>query len=323
MPADGVYPCLPPLMARIAASCTLSGAGKSGCPMQKLTMSLPPRASAFTSARTTKAFSVPRDLALWLISGIGFSRRANSTVLRCGPMLVNCVAYQDGKKLADIDKRDISNYVSRRDCFVWVALKDPDDAELAEMKEEFGLHPLAVEDARHGHQRPKIEEYGNSLFAVLHSIEMRDGELHQGEIDIFVGPNYILSVRQRTEQGFAAVRARTENEPELLRHGSGFVFYALVDAIVDRYFPIEDALEVELEQLEGRIFAGHSPRANLEALYGLKQKLTLVNHAIDPLLESIGKLAGGRVPQVCQGTQEYFRDVVDHLERLGRGVDTL
>jgi magnesium transporter len=238
-------------------------------------------------------------------------------------VLVNCVAYQEGRKIADIPKEAISDYVSRPDCFVWVALKDPDAKELEEMQEEFGLHELAVEDARHGHQRPKIEEYGNSLFAVLHSIELRDGELHQGEVDIFVGPNYILSVRQGTEQGFKAVRARTENEPELLRHGAGFVFYALVDAIVDRYFPIEDALEVELEQLEGRIFAGTSPRANLEALYGLKQKLTLVNHAIDPLLESIGKLAGGRVPQVCQGTQEYFRDVVDHLERLGRGVDTL
>ena len=238
-------------------------------------------------------------------------------------MLVNCVAYQEGRKIADIPKEAISDYVSRPDCFVWVALKDPEPSELEEMQAEFGLHELAVEDAHHGHQRPKIEEYGNSLFAVLHSIELRDGDLHQGEVDIFVGPNYILSVRQGTEQGFKAVRARTESEPELLRHGAGFVFYALVDAIVDRYFPVEDALEVELEQLESRIFAGYSPRANLEALYGLKQKLTLVNHAIDPLLESISKLAGGRVPQVCQGTQEYFRDVVDHLERLSRGVDTL
>jgi magnesium transporter len=238
-------------------------------------------------------------------------------------MLVNCVAYQEGRKIADIPKEAISDYVKRPDCFVWVALKDPEPAELAEMQEEFGLHPLAVEDARHGHQRPKIEEYGNSIFAVLHNIEMHDGELHQGEVDIFVGPNYVLSVRQRCTQGFAPVRTRTENEPELLRHGSGFVFYALVDAIVDRYFPIEDALEVELESLEARIFEGDSPRANFKALYSLKQKLTMVNHAIDPLLEAVGKLTGGRVPQITQGTQDYFRDVVDHLERLSHGVDTL
>jgi magnesium transporter len=238
-------------------------------------------------------------------------------------MLVNCVAYQEGRKIADIPKEAISDYVRRPDCFVWVALKDPEPAELKEMQEEFGLHELAVEDAHHGHQRPKIEEYGNSIFAVLHTIEMREGELHQGEVHVFVGPNYVLSVRQRTELGFSAVRTRTENEPELLRHGSGFVFYALVDAIVDRYFPVEDALEVELEALEARIFEGTSPRANLEALYGLKRKFTVLNHAIDPLLEAVSKLAGGRVPQVCQGTQDYFRDVVDHLERLSHNVDTL
>ena len=138
-----------------------------------------------------------------------------------------------------------------------------------------------------------------------------------------MGENFVLSVRQGTEQGFAAVRARTEREPELLRHGAGFVFYALIDAVVDRYFPVVDALEVELEALEGHIFAGTSPRANLEALYGLKQKLMTVKHAVDPLLEAVGKLHGGRVPHVCHGTQEYFRDVYDHLLRLSQVLDSL
>src|ERR1019366_4233363 len=105
-------------------------------------------------------------------------------------MLVNCVAYQEGTKLSDIPKEEISAYVKRPDCFVWVALNDPEPAELEEMREEFGLHALAVEDARHGHQRPKIEEYGDSLFVVLQTIELTDGELHAGEVDIFVGPNY-------------------------------------------------------------------------------------------------------------------------------------
>jgi magnesium transporter len=238
-------------------------------------------------------------------------------------MLVNCVVYREGRKLTDIAVEDISEYVSRADCFVWVALKDPTHEELDQMQEEFGLHALAVEDARHGHQRPKLEEYGDSLFAVLHNIELRDGELHIAEIDLFVGQNYVLSIRQGTEQGFTAVRARTEREPELLRHGAGFVFYALIDAVVDRYFPVVDALEVELEELESRIFAGTSPRANLEALYGLKQKLMTLRHAVDPLMEAVGKLYGGRVPHVCQGTQEYFRDVYDHLLRLSQVLDSL
>ena len=156
---------------------------------------------------------------------------------------------------------------------MWVALKDPEPAVLADMQEEFDLHELAVEDARHGHERPKIEEYGDSLFAVLHTVEMAGLELTVGEVDIFVGRNYVLSVRNRSEHGFANVRARCEREPELLSHGAGFVFYALMDAVVDRYFPVLDALEMELERVEERIFAGSSARANVEALYGLKQKL--------------------------------------------------
>src|SRR6185503_12859422 len=120
------------------------------------------------------------------------------------------------------------------------------------MQKEFDLHELAVEDARHGRQRPKIEEYGDSLFAVLHNIQFAD-ELKVGEVDIFVGKNYILSVRNQAEPGFREVRARCEREPELLKYGAGFVFYALIDAVVDRYFPILDAVEDEFEKFEAQI----------------------------------------------------------------------
>ena len=240
-------------------------------------------------------------------------------------MLINCVAYQDGHKLAEIAKEAISEYVKRPECFVWVALKDPEPEELEEMAREFDLHELAVEDARHGHQRPKIEEYGNSLFCVLHVIELHGEDVQIGEIDIFVGPNYILSVRQRTQHGFVEVRTRAESEPGLLKFGSGFVFYALLDNVVDRYFPIVDQLEVELEKIEERIFApgGGDSKANIEALYVLKHKGMAVRHAVEPLIEAVHKLYGGRVPQVCAGTQEYFRDVYDHLLRVSQQLDGL
>jgi magnesium transporter len=231
-------------------------------------------------------------------------------------MLVNCVAYQDGAKLADIPKEDISEYVKRPDCFVWVALKDPTPEELAEMQDEFGLHELAVEDARHGHQRPKIEEYGKSLFAVLQTLEFRGDELNVGEVDVFVGPNYILSVRLNTERGFQNVRDRCESEPELLKHGAAYVFYALMDTVVDRYFPILDALESKLEAIEEQIFLRNTARSNIEALYDLKGGLMTLKHAVDPLMEAVSKLYGGRVPQICLGMGEYFRDVFDHLQRL-------
>ncbi len=241
-------------------------------------------------------------------------------------MLISCVAYQNGRKIADLPKEDISEYVSRPDCFVWVALFEPTQDEMDEMAEEFGLHELAVDDARHGHQRPKIEEYGDSLFAALHTVEQvkdanGDESLVTGEVDIFVGPNYILSVRHRTQLGFAAVRARTEREPDLLRNGSGYVFYALMDNIVDRYFPVIDALETELESIEEQIFANDAARLNIQALYALKQKLMVLKHAVDPLMEATGRLYGGRVPQICIGMSEYFRDVYDHLHRIHASIE--
>jgi magnesium transporter len=236
-------------------------------------------------------------------------------------MLVNCVAYQEGRKLADIDKREISEYLARPGCFVWVALRDATDDELSEMQQEFDLHPLAVEDARHGHQRPKIEEYGDMLFVVLQTIEVVGDELKLGEVDIFVGRNYVLSVRQRSEQGFLVVRSRAEREPELLKNGSGYVLYALVDAVVDRYFPVLDAVETELERLEEQLFSGVDPRRSIEALYYVKQKLTTLKHATGPLMELTGKLFGGRVPQVCAGLGEYFRDIHDHVIRLNLSID--
>ena len=240
-------------------------------------------------------------------------------------MLINCVAYQNGRKLGDISVADISEHVTRPECFVWVALSDPTPQEIDEMAEEFGLHPLAVEDARKGHQRPKIEEYDDSLFAVLHTVEASPDDpaapLTSGEVDIFVGRNYILSVRHRTQKGFTDVRARCEREPELLRHGSGFVLYALMDTVVDRYFPILDTMESELEQIEERIFARNAARSNIESLYALKQKLMVLKHAVDPLMEATGKLYGGRVPLVCTGMQEYFRDVYDHLHRIHATIE--
>jgi magnesium transporter len=241
-------------------------------------------------------------------------------------MLINCVVYEDGRKLADVPVSEISDYLSRPGAFVWVALEDATQEELAEMQREFGLHELAVEDAQHGHQRPKIEEYGPSLFAVMHLVEsVPDNlkELHVGEVDVFTGRNYVLSVRNRSHRGFLGVRARCESEPELLRHGSGFVLYALMDAVVDRYFPIIDTFETELETIEKDIFSKGTARANIERLYELKARVMVLKHAVAPLLEGVSKLHGGRVPQICAGVQDYFRDVVDHLTRINSLIDTI
>ncbi|HEX3846313.1 MAG TPA: magnesium/cobalt transporter CorA [Steroidobacteraceae bacterium] len=239
-------------------------------------------------------------------------------------MLVSCAAYQDGKKLADIEVGRIPEYLERPRGFVWVALRDATAAELEEMRVQFHLHPLALEDAQAGHERPKLEEYGSSLFAVLHLIEPEGSEYRVGELAVFVGSNYVLSVRNRAQKGFQEVRARSEREPELLKQGPGYILYALMDAVVDRYFPILDKVEDELDVIEARIFTpAGAPRANIEGLYALKQRLTVIKHAVAPLLESVSNLSGARVPVLCAGTTLYFRDVYDHLQRLNQTADSI
>ena len=238
-------------------------------------------------------------------------------------MLINCVAYQDGKKLADIPVAEIGDYLARPDCFVWVALRDTTEAELLEMQQKFKLHELAVEDALHGHQRPKIEEYGDSLFVVMHLAELNPlDELNIGEVSVFVGPNYVLSVRNRSRQDLLGVRKRCEREPERLSQGAGFVLYALMDAVVDRYFPLVELLESEIEIVEAQIFAKGAARSNIQRIYALKRHAMMLKHAVSPLLEAVGKLHGSRVPRVCAKSQEYFRDVADHLTRINASIDT-
>ena len=261
-------------------------------------------------------------------------------------MIINCVVYERGHKLADIGADEIAGWLTRPEAFVWVALLDPTAQELQRMQAEFDLHELAVEDATKGHQRPKIEEYGDMVFAVLHLVEpappaedsdtnsdadARDAtpvnptaaDLTVGEIAIFVGKNFVLSVRRRSAHGFLGVRERCEREPLLLEHGAGFVLYALMDAVVDRYFPVIELFEAELEGIEELIFLPGAARSNIERLYDLKHSTTVLRHAAAPLLEMLGKLYGGRVPAAFMNTQEYFRDVHDHLARINGSIDTI
>jgi magnesium transporter len=238
-------------------------------------------------------------------------------------MLINCVAYQEGARLVDLPVEHISDYLDRPGCFVWVALRDPTPEELDAMRLEFNLHPLAVEDASHGHQRPKVEEYGDAVFVVMQIIELIDGELNVGEVAVFAGPNYVLSVRTGSKQHFLGVRERCEREPQLLKQGSGYVLYALMDAVVDRYFPILELLQTELESIEERIFVRGATRVNIQRLYALKRQVMGLKHAVSPLLQFAGKLYGGRVPAVCENTQPYFRDVSDHLARIDAAIDSI
>ena len=239
-------------------------------------------------------------------------------------MLINCVVYQNGHRLADIEPGDIRDWLDRPGCFVWVALRDPDQDELQRMQAAFGLHDLAVEDARKGNQRPKLEEYGDTVFVVTHLLEVGpDDELTEGEVAVFAGPNFVLSVRSRSARDFLGVRARSEREPHLLKLGSGYVLYALLDAVVDRYFPLLDAIETELETVETQIFERASARLSVQRLYRLRQRAAQMRHAVAPLLEVAAKLHGSRAPALCVPVSDYFRDVHDHLTRIQAAVDAI
>ncbi|MDQ6618830.1 MAG: magnesium/cobalt transporter CorA [Pseudomonadota bacterium] len=241
-------------------------------------------------------------------------------------MIVSCVLYEQGRKVAEIPPEDISEYITREHAFVWVGLVDPTQDEVVQTAQEFGLHPLAVEDLSKGHQRPKIEEFDDSLFVVLQTLEETSDDpdgLFQGELHVVIGRNYVLSIRHGTRRGFAEVRSRTEREPDLLRFGSGYVLYALMDAVVDRYFPIVDNLSSELESIEESLFDQGSTRRKIKDLYALKRRLMLLQHAVRPLMEAAGKLYGGRVPQLVAGMAEYYRDVYDHLARIESAIESI
>src|SRR3984893_9768663 len=171
--------------------------------------------------------------------------------------VVACVAYADGKRLGDVAIPDISEALKQPGVFVWIGLHDPSPELLLEIQKEFGLHDLAVEDAQLAHQRPKLEQYGDSIFVVLRPALLSPDEqqIELGETHLFVGPRHIVSVRHGATPSYAEVRKRCESTPSLLAKGPGFVLYAIMDFVVDQYFPIVDLLGDKLEQLEDEIFS--------------------------------------------------------------------
>lgn len=238
-------------------------------------------------------------------------------------MLINCVNYVDGVKKRDMALEDLRDFVEHPEGFVWVALRDPGHEELDEIRRAFHLHNLPFEDAHKGHQRPKLEEYEDMIFVTMTLVEKSGRELQTGDVMVFVGTDFVVSIRRRSTQNFLGVRARCEREPELLKLGPSYVLYALLDAVVDRYFPLLDMLDSELESIEERIFEPDSARQNVERLYALKRTGGVLKHATAPLLEVVGNLYGNRTPAACSNTRDYFRDVADHLARINTAIEQM
>jgi magnesium transporter len=241
------------------------------------------------------------------------------------PGVVNCVAYAKGHRVSEVPVEDISEVLEQPGGFVWLGLYEPGPELLQTVQREFGLHELAIEDALLAHQRPKLERYGDSLFMALRTAQM-DREHHCaefGETHIFVGARYIVSVRHGASLSYAPVRARCEANPRLLALGPGFVMYAIMDFIVDQYFPVVDELETELERVEEAIFGERMSRETTEEIYNLKRSLLELKRAVSPLVDICNRLVRFDLELVPDDVRPYIRDVYDHSVRINESVDTL
>lgn len=238
--------------------------------------------------------------------------------------VVNCVRYgRDGAR-RDITLDEISDVLAVDDgSFVWVGLYEPEESLLDKLQEEFDLHDLAVEDAHHAHQRPKIEAYGNSLFIAVHTAQALEGKVSFGETHVFVGQRYLVTVRHGTSLSYNAVRARCEREPELLAIGPTYGLYAVLDFIVDNYLPIVDDFREKLNALEQDIFAESFSRETVRKLYDLKREVTRLRLAVGPMQDITGQLTRVHTHLVGEEMRLYLRDVYDHTLRVNDATDTL
>ena len=241
--------------------------------------------------------------------------------------VVNCAWYDGEGRRHDLALEQLSDKLEEgAPGFAWVGLYDPSEAVLLQLQEELGLHPLAVEDARNAHQRPKVEAYGDTLFLAVHTAQMVDGQIRYGETHAFLGARFLLTVRHGASLSYAAARTRMEREPELLRQGPAMALYAVLDFIVDNYAPIVDEHRQTLQRLERDIFSDTYRRSIVVRLYDLKRDLTYMRVAVSPLQDVLAQLMRSQAAQgqlVVEQVRVYLRDVHDHVLRINDSIDTL
>jgi len=242
-------------------------------------------------------------------------------------MLINCSLYKDGIKQKNLTIDEISHWAGKQDNVLWAAFNNVDDFLLDKIQGIFKLNELAVEDTgqpvdfAEQNQIPRIVEYQNTIFIMANLLEYKNNQIEAGEMTLFVGSNYILSFRKNSEHRFTNVRDRCEREPDLLKMGPGYILYAILDEVVDRYFPLLNRIEDEMAMIEKEIFKKKDTKKIIEKLFQLKTQTTDLRHATIPLSEVLGKLHGGRVPTVCMNLQDYFNDIHNHLIRINKSIE--
>ena len=238
-------------------------------------------------------------------------------------VIVDVATYRKGHRESCADWSD-ELAVRREQCegFIWIGLKDPSPEEFEHVQTELGLHPLAVEDAIKGHQRPKLEQFGTSVFVVLKTLRYIEAtsDVETGEIMIFLGDRFVVTVRRGELNPLAEVRRRLEHDPKLLAHGPAVVLHAVMDSVVDTYIEIDAELQRDLDELEIEVFSGNRSR-DARTIYALKREVTEFRRAATPLVDPAHRLWEKEVAFIPRETRPWFRDVADHVLRVTEHVD--
>jgi magnesium transporter len=249
-------------------------------------------------------------------------------VTSVGAVIVDSAVYRQGKRIVDdlppSELGRVRKLATEPGDFVWVGLHDPSEQELAAVEQEFGLHPLAVEDAFTAHQRPKLERYEHTLFLTLKSLWYVDESdaVETGEINMFVGDDFVITVRHGTGSELHSARRDLEAKTTVLTHGPSAVVYAVCDRVVDGYLTVMDALEEDVDEVETSVFSAQRT-SDSARIYTLKREIAEARRAVLPLREPMRRFATGAVPGIDEKSAPFFRDVLDHLNRVAETVDGL
>jgi magnesium transporter len=246
--------------------------------------------------------------------------------------VVDCAVYVGGRRQAPVSAHDALRVAKEHDGFVWLGLYEPSESELSAIAENYGLHPLAVEDAVYAHQRPKLEHYDDGVFMVLKTARYVEHEqltatsdvVDTGEVMVFLGDSYVITVRHGKHGGLTELRSRLEEQPDLLCLGPSTVLYAVADLVVDNFVEVATAVEEDVEELEGAVFSPKAQRTgDIERLYQLKRELLSLRRAVAPLELPLLKLTERQIDVIPESMRSYFRDVLDHTLRVRDQVGTL
>ena len=241
-------------------------------------------------------------------------------------MIVDCALYTEGTRRPDTPPvEDVLEVARREGGFVWIGLHDPTPAEFDRVVRQFGLHPLAVRDALAEHVRPKLTSYGDAVLLVLKTARYVDPEevVDLGQVALFVGDGYVVSVRHGESSALTEVRAALETNPEVLRHGPGAVLHAVAEQVVADYEDVLDGLDTDIDQIETQVFSGDRETRRAQRIYKLKREVLDFRRGVAPLAQPLTRLAGGEIRYVDPGTHDYFRDLTNRLQRVAEQVETL